>query len=126
LFVKCEIHKRGVIFTTYTLHVKAMQLQINYNWQQAKRGKFNVDSIRTNGKRVVLSKQLKERRVVVQHSYAAVDVQEWLKDNEIEANEYEMFGVFDDRVDLGKMFFVGLAFHFTDSMTAMYFKLRFS
>lgn len=102
-----------------------MQLQINYNWQQAKRSNFSVDKVRREAKRVVLSKQVKDRRVVVAHSYPVAEVQEWLKDNEIAANEYEMFGVFDDRADLNKMYYVGLAFNFQDSTTAMYFKLRF-
>jgi hypothetical protein len=102
-----------------------MQLQINYNWQQAKRIKFSVDKVRKEGKRVVVSKKVKESRVVVSHSHPASEVQEWMKDNEIAANEYEMYGVFDDRADLNKMYFVGLAFNFQDSTTAMYFKLRF-
>ena len=101
-----------------------MQIQLSYSWSQAKRSSFPVDKIRAEGKRVVLSKQVKERRVLVKFEHQAIDVQEWLTDNEVAANEYQMFGVFDDRAN-DKMYYLGLAFVFEDPMTAMYFKLRF-
>jgi hypothetical protein len=101
-----------------------MQVQLSYSWQQAKRSNFNADKIRREAKRVVLNKQVKERRVLVKFEHAVSDVREWFQDNEIALNEYQMFGVFDDRVG-DKMYYLGLSFVFEDPMTAMYFKLRF-
>jgi hypothetical protein len=101
-----------------------MQVQLDYSWQQAKRTNFNADKIRREAKRFVVSKEVKERRVLVRYEHGANDVQEWLADNDIGTKEYQMYGVFDDRPN-DKMYYVGLSFVFEDPMTAMYFKLRF-
>jgi len=117
-------HKTLYNFNASTGHQLDMQVQLSYSWQQARRSNFPVDKIRSEAKRVVLSKQVKERRVLVKNEHATPDVREWLSDNEVGTNEYQMFGVFDDRPN-DKMYYVGLAFVFEDPMTAMYFKLRF-
>jgi hypothetical protein len=101
-----------------------MIVQINYNWNQARTGKFNADAVRKIAKRVVLTQAVKERRVVVGRGNPVAEIREWLGDNEVNESEFQMFGVFDDRPQ-DRMYFVGLAFEFKDSDSALFFKLRF-
>lgn len=101
-----------------------MKVRVQFNWRNVSAPSFNERTLRDTG---TMFRKRKHEVVLKNDKVDSWDlieeIKDWLKENSITQNQYEMYGLFDK--GQAETTFGGISFIFKCPTNSMLFKLRY-